>query len=175
MENVKETGASTPSNLDGGQSQKSEPALRKRGLVMTTMHFVVATHVWKKQGSILRKRASFPLLRHVIKNFRASGRVLLPVEEIADEYLAKTILGHRIILTVSVLGIAWAFHLFVKGLAVAVRFDTPMNIWLICSLPMLLFTCANAAMSWKVHKQFSAEMARRDNARFVKGENHAQP
>lgn len=175
MENVKETDASTPSNLVGDQSAQPAPAARKRGLVMSTMHFVAATHVWKKQGGILRKRASFPLLRHVIKNFRASGRVLLPVEEIADEYLAKTILGHRVILAVSSLGIAWAFHLFVKGMAVAVRFDTPMNIWLICSIPMLLFTCTNAAMSWKVQKQFSAEMARRNVARSGRGESHAQP
>lgn len=173
MENVKETGASAPSKLDAsGQNPKLEPGSRNRGAVMTALHFVAATHAWKKQASILKKRASFPLLRQILKNHHATGRVVLPVEDIADVYLAKTVIGHRIILAVSVVGVAWALHLLVKGMAVAIRFDTPWNTWLICSLPMLLFTGVNAAMSWRVQKQFGYEIARREANRSQLGDSH---
>ena len=142
--------------LDGaGVAQKQPP--KKPSKIIGAAKWVLAVEAWKKQAGILKKRASFPLLRQVVKNSTTANKILIPTEIIDDVYIAKSIVGHRIIMWTTTAVFCYFLTVFAKGLAVAIKFDDPWNTWLLSSIPMVLFTSFRAALSYKVLGAFVSE------------------
>lgn len=129
-----------------------------------SIKWLLATKTWSKQASILKKRGSFPLLREVLKNHVTSNRVVIPTNIISDHLIAKSIIGHRIILTATSLTFVYALTLFSRGLAVGVKMDAWLNGALVLSLPLIVYSGTKILMSWKVLKAFHAELDERKKA-----------
>lgn len=144
------------------EDRKSPPA--KKSKVVAVAKFVIATEAWKKHARMLKYRASFPLLREVVKNGTRANKVLIPTEIIDDLYIAKSIIGHRMILWTSVASLCYFLTIFSKGLAVAIKFQAPLNLWLLSSVPLIIFVSFRIALSRKVLGAFLAERDRRLSA-----------
>lgn len=129
-----------------------------------SLKFLLATKTWSKQASILRKRGSFPLLREVLKNNVTSNRVVIPTNIISDHLIAKSIIGHRVILAATSLTFLYSLMLFSRGLAVGVKMDTWFNGSLVLSIPLIVYSGTKILMSLKVLKAFHAELNERKQA-----------
>lgn len=130
---------------------------KKSGRIIGAAKWVLAIDAWKKHATILKKRASFPLLRHVLKNSATANRILIPTSVIADEYIAKSIVGHRWIMWTMAIVCCYYITIFAKGLAIAVKYGDVWNTWLISSVAMILFTSFRGLLSRKVLKAFTVE------------------
>lgn len=138
-----------------GAEQKQQP--KKSGKIIGAAKWVLAVNAWKNHAGVLKKRASFPLLRQVVKNSSMANKILIPVDIIDDVYVAKSIVGHRIIMWSTTAVFCYFLTVLAKGLAVAIKFGDPWNTWLLSSIPMLLFTSFRAIYSYKVLVAFVAE------------------
>ncbi|NWD57209.1 hypothetical protein HX878_20995 [Pseudomonas veronii] len=138
-----------------------KPPPKKKSKVVAVAKFVIATEAWKKHARMLKYRASFPLLREVVKNGTRANKVLIPTEVIDDVYIAKSIIGHRMIMWSSVASLCYFLTIFSKGLAVAIKFHSPLNMWLLSSVPLIIFVSFRIALSYKVLGAFLAERNQR--------------
>lgn len=157
----KKTPAAQQPQVVGDQPEQA-PAKKKGSLIVGTLKVLLATKTWSKQASILKKRGSFPLLRHVLKNNVTSNRVIIPTEIISDHLIAKSIIGHRIILAASALTLFYALMLFPRGIAIGVKQDAWLNASLVLSLPLLVYSGMKILMSLKVLKAFNEERKLRE-------------
>jgi len=147
----------------GEQSEQVQPP-KKGSAIVGTAKWLLATKAWSNQASILKKRGSFPLLREVLKNNVTSNRVIIPTNIISDHYIAKSIIGHRIVLAVTSMTFIYALTLFSRGLAVGVKMNVWFNGSLVMSLPLIVYSGMKVLMSLKVLKAFHAELHERQNA-----------
>lgn len=155
----------------GSRPSQAQPreARKQSGWFMTGVKVTFATNAWRKQAAILKRRGSFPLLRQVLKNSATANKVLIPTDAIAYEYLIKSIVGHRLMMAAFATTFLYFLYLFIKGLAVAIKFGAPLNLWLIMSTPMLVYCALRFRLSWKVLTAFLEEKKKRGIALENKG------
>jgi hypothetical protein len=154
MANTHETDEITQPD-DAGAEQKQPP--KKSGKIIGAAKWVLAVNAWKRHAGNVKNRASFPLLRQVVKNSSMANKIVIPTEIIDDVYVAKSIVGHRIIMWSSMAVCCYFLTIFAKGLAVAIKFGDPWNTWLLSSIPMILFTSFRALFSYKLLGAFVPE------------------
>lgn len=121
----------------------------------------------KKNISILKFRASFPLLRRMIKNELKTSKSkpeIVDALEISDIDRDRSYFWHTIIIAVTAPALIWSIFILTKALAIGTRFDvwTPMlNQGLYTSVPMIIFTASKLYISWHSRKAFkSFELAK---------------
>jgi hypothetical protein len=149
------------------------PAEKKGSAIVGTLKVLLATKTWSKQASILKKRGSFPLLRSVLKNNVTSNRVIIPTAIISDYYIAKSIIGHRIILAASSITFIYGLMLLPRGIAIWVKQDAWLNASLVLSIPLLVYSGMKILMSLKVLKAFNAERKLRVQMEYGSNEGAA--
>jgi hypothetical protein len=138
------------------------PSVKRAGWFVRTFKFVAAVEAWKRQFGILRNRGSFPLLREVANNRVTSTRVLIPTAEIADEFIDKSLWGHKLIFFTSLLAFLYSGYRFVIGLALALKFNMPFNLWLWLSISIMIFTGFQMLLSYRVHSAMKEEKMERE-------------
>lgn len=161
---MKKTIPAAPQPLDAGEKSEQASPPKKGSAIVGSAKWLIATRTWSNQASILKKRGSFPLLREVLKNHVTSNRVIIPTNIINDHYLAKSIIGHRIIVVVSSLTFLYSLTLFSRGLAVGVKMDVWLNGSLVMSLPLIVYSVMKVLMSMKVLRVLHAELDERQQA-----------
>lgn len=162
---MEKTIPAAPQPSAAGEPSAQAVPPKKSSLIGGSIKFLLATKTWSKQAAILRKRGSFPLLRDVLKNHVTSNRVVIPTNIISDHLIAKSIIGHRVILAATSLTFVYALMLFSRGLAVGVKMDAWLNGSLVLSLPLIVYSGTKILMSWKVLRVFHAELDGRRNAK----------
>ncbi|MDZ5605241.1 hypothetical protein SJI00_20930 [Pseudomonas sp. RP23018S] len=137
------------------------PPPKKSGALMGSVKFVLATKAWSNQASILKKRGSFPLLRTVLNNNVVSNRVIIPTEVISDHLIAKSIIGHRLMVAAVTIPLIYGLVLIPRGVAMGLKIGDWMNSNLFLGVPLLLYSGMRLMMSTKVLKALNEENARR--------------
>lgn len=161
---MEKTIPAAPQITAAGEQSEQAKATKKGSVIVGSAKWLLATKAWSNQASILKKRGSFPLLREVLKNNVTSNRVIIPTNIISDHLIAKSIIGHRIILAVTSLTFVYALTLFARGLAIGVKMDVWLNGSLVISLPLIVYSGMKVLMSRKVLKAFHAELKERQTA-----------
>lgn len=151
-----------PEAADAQPSQASHP--KKGSLIVGAFKILLATKSWKNQASILKKRGSFPLLRHVLKNQVLSNRIIIPTDIISDHLIAKSIIGHRVILTASSITCLYSLMLIPRGVAIGVKLDSWFNASLVLATPLLIYSSLKILMSLKVLRALNDELDSREHA-----------
>lgn len=137
------------------------PPPKKSGAIMGSVKLVLATKAWSNQASILKKRGSFPLLRTVLKDNVVSNRVIIPTEAISDHLIAKSIIGHRLMVGAVIIPLLYGLVLIPRGVAMGLKLGDWMNSNLFLGVPALLYSGMRLLMSLKVLKALNEENARR--------------
>jgi len=137
------------------------PPPKKSGAIVGSLKFVLATKAWSNQAAILKKRGSFPLLRTVLKNNVVSNRVIIPTEAISDHLIAKSIIGHRLMVAAVSIPLLYALVLIPRGLAMGLKLGDWLNSNLVLGVPVLMYSGMRLLMSRKVLKALNAEHQRR--------------
>lgn len=136
---------------------RQEPSFARR----VFFNWFLAVDVWRRQAQHLRRRASFPLLRKISKDGITHNKVIIATELIHDDYVEKSIIGHRFIMASAVAAFVYSFYLLARGITLAVVFGQSWNSWLLVSIPLVVFTAFRFIFSYKVHSAFTAERAMR--------------
>jgi hypothetical protein len=116
----------------------------------------------KKNASIVRNRASMPLLRQVLKSAR-SGYAPTPAADLASDVLSKSVLGHGFILVVAIPALLWTLMNLGRGIALLIqygRFGT--NDYLLVSVPLTLYLGMRILISAKSLSVFRNELSSRE-------------
>lgn len=153
--------------------QEQATAAKKAGLlagVRKGFTVILAVESWKKQASILRKRASFPLLRRVISTERSLDSTIIPLADIPMEILERSKLGHAIIMAFMAPCLFWAILVTTKGIAALIKFDAPFNGWLVGGAPMVIYSATKLITSNLSYKIFSREIGRRTKLTPIQGD-----
>ena len=161
---VAEDASQASAKADTGQNDQQahargrpEPSFARR----VFFNWFLGVDVWRRQAEHLKRRASFPLLRKISKDGITHNKVIIEAELIHDDYVGKSIVGHRLIMVSAAATFFYSVYLFVKGVTLAVVFDQSWNSWLVVSIPMVVFTAFRFILSYKVHSALNAERARR--------------
>ncbi len=125
------------------------------------IRFLLGMEAWKRQGRILKHRASFPLLRQVLRTERKQSEKVVQLEKINTEVLQRSLLSHLFILAFTVPGTLWAAYTMTKGLAAGIRFDTWFNAWLVQGVPLLVLCAMKTLTSNHSRKLIHSELAKR--------------
>lgn len=133
-----------------------EPKKRK------PVRFILGVEAWKRQGQILKHRASFPLLRQVLRSEREQSESVVPLRKISTKVLQRSLLSHLFILAFTVPAALWAAYTMTKGLAAGIRFDTWFNAWLLQGIPLFIFCAMKSLTSNHSRGLIQAELASRD-------------
>lgn len=136
---------------------RPEPSLARR----VFFNWFLGVDVWRRQAQHLKRRASLPLLRKIAKDGITHNRVIIDTELIHDDFITKSIVGHRLIMVSAVIAFLYSVYLLVKGVTLAVAFAQAWNSWLLVSIPLVVFTSFRFLLSYKVHSAFTTERARR--------------
>jgi hypothetical protein len=130
-------------------SDENSGAPKKRKLDKTrkAFRFVLAVDAWKRQAGHLKHRASFPLLRQVLRTELKQARTTIALSTIPDDVLQRSLLSHLFILLFAVPASLWAAYMTTKGLAAGIRFDFWFNGWLLQGLPVFIFCVMKALTS----------------------------
>ncbi|MEC4242104.1 hypothetical protein [Pseudomonas sp. DSV-1] len=157
----------TPTDLrpEAASAQPMQaPSPKKGSPFVGALKWLLATKSWSNQASILKKRGSFPLLRHVLKNQVISNRIIIPTEAISDHLIAKSIIGHRIILAASSITCFYSLMLIPRGVAIGVKLDSWFNASLVLATPLLIYSGLKILMSLKVLRALNEELDSREHA-----------
>lgn len=147
-----------PSHPSTGDS--AQP--KRHGIIRRGASTLIALKTWKTQASILKDRASFPLLRQVLKREKSEAERIVDWSEISDQTLSKALLSHLVLLIVLVPVAIWAAFITTKGIALGVRFDTWFNAWLLQGPPLLVFALAKSLVSNHSRILIQRELAKRN-------------
>ncbi|MBA1280239.1 hypothetical protein [Stutzerimonas stutzeri] len=128
---------------------------------------VLGVEAWKRQGRILKHRASFPLLRQVLRSEIKQAKNRIQLNEISSDVLQRSLLAHIFILTFTVPATIWAAYSMTKGLAAGIRFDVWFNGWLLQGVPVFIFCAMKALTSNHSRKLIRNELAQRAAAGAV--------
>lgn len=143
------------SHLHGGRSGAG--AIKKTGSFLAGAS---GYRSLKKNMSIVKHRASFPLLRRVLSNelkISKSKPEIVDALTISEVDLDRSYFWHTIIIAITAPALIWSILILTKALAVGIKFDvwTPMlNQGLYTSVPMILFTASKLYVSWHSRKAF---------------------
>lgn len=116
----------------------------------------------KNNISILKHRASFPLLRRVLKNELKTSKnkpELIEAQEISQADRDRSLFWHTIIIAITVPALIWTILILTKALAIGIKFDvwTPsLNQGLYTSVPMIIFIVSKLYVSWHSRKAFKS-------------------
>lgn len=153
---MQHAGASAiPDESTGTQKQRRLEKTRK------AFTFVLALNSWKRQAGILKHRASFPLLRQVMRTELTQARKNIELATIPTETLQRSLLSHCFILFFAVPATIWAAYMTTKGLAAGIRFDVWFNGWLLQGIPVFVFCAMKALTSNHSRQIINRELASR--------------
>lgn len=102
---------------------------------------------YKKRAAFLKERASFPILRAVIRKEREANRQTFDLSTIPDNIVAKSILSHTLMLVIAIPALLWSLLTLTKGLALAFRYDMIFNNYLLFSVPLVITLGCRAHIS----------------------------
>ena len=125
------------------------------------VRWVLAVDAWKRQFGHLKHRASFPLLRQVVRGEIRQARAIIALEAIPTEVLERSLLSHFFILIFAVPAALWAAYMTTKGLAAGIRFDMWFNGWLLQGVPVLIFCAMKVLTSNQSRQLIQRELAMR--------------
>lgn len=125
--------------------------------------WVLAIDAWQRQIGHLKHRASFPLLRRVIRAEKQQSSNLIQLAEIPTSVLERSLLSHCLILLFVVPAFLWAAYTTIKGFSAGIRFDLWFNAWLLQGIPLLVFCGMKVLTSNKSRKLILAELAARSH------------
>lgn len=145
---------STNQDTQGSSQAPARPFHRTRKVV----RFLSAVDHWKRRGGDLKHRASFPLLRKVLRDEWQASRQFPALAQFTSDELERSIFLHRLLIVLMVPVALWALICTVKGVTVLVRFDY-WHVWLLFGVPLLVYSCARIFLSWKSFKAQSAFLA----------------
>lgn len=140
---------------------KSNAKPRRFDKTRKTIGFVFAFNAWKRQASILKHRASFPLLRQVLRTELKQANRQIELSEITSEVLQRSLLSHIFILLFTVPATLWAAYTMTKGLSAGIRFDVWFNGWLLQGVPVFIFCAMKALTSNHSRKLIQGELVKR--------------
>ncbi len=140
---------------EDGQNQSSRSgagAIKKAGSLLVSAS---GFNSFKKNIAIIKNRASFPLLRRVLKNELKATKgtpKTVSASDISEEDIDRSLFWHTIIVAITGPALIWSIFILTKALAIGLKFDvwTPtLNQGLYTSLPMIVFTASKLYVSWK--------------------------
>lgn len=129
--------------------------------------FVLAVDAWKRQAGFLKHRASFPLLRQVLRSEIKQAKTHVSLAEIRTEVLQRSLLSHYFILMFAVPASLWAAYMTTKGLAAGIRFDVWFNGWLLQGVPVFIFCVMKALTSNHSRQIINRELSSRSAPALV--------
>lgn len=139
----------------------STPKQRRFDKTRKVLSIVLATEAWKRQAGHLKHRASFPLLRQVMRTELQQARKNIALATIPTEILQRSLLSHCFILVFAVPAAIWAAYMATKGLAAGLRFDVWFNGWLLQGIPVFVFCTMKALTSNHSRQLINRELASR--------------
>lgn len=125
--------------------------------------WMLAVDAWQRQIGHLKHRASFPLMRRVIRMERQQASNLILLADIPTSVLERSLLSHCLILLFVIPALLWASYTTIKGFSAAIRFDLWFNAWLLQGVPLLVFCGMKVLTSNKSRKLILAELALRNH------------
>src|SRR5690554_4552765 len=143
------------------EHSREDVAKKKTRKAAQVIKIATGWAVWKRQASLLAKRASFPLLRSVIKSQIALNKTIIPHDIVPDQYLVKTLQGHRYLMVFMALVLAWGGLTTVKGLAAGILHGLWLNNWIIGGIPIVILACARLVTSHRVVTGVKKELLKR--------------
>ncbi|WP_339410207.1 hypothetical protein [Pseudomonas sp. EA_35y_Pfl2_R5] len=141
--------------------KEAENTTAKASTTASVVGFFTGYSSMQRQAAILRNRLSFPLLRQVLAGELESQKSLVMLDQLSTQQLARSCIGHMLILLVTVPSGIWALLTLTLGVAAAVRFGVYLNTWLMTGIPLTIFTTVTAAKSFKAYRLFRAELIAR--------------
>lgn len=139
------------------QNADAKSQAKKPGVIS----HITGWHVWKRQARTLGRRASFPLLRQVWKSQVALSKAIIPHEIVPDEYLVRTLKGHKFLLVFMAVVLLWGVLTTVKGFAAGILHGMWINNWIIGGIPIVVLATARIIISYRVVGGVGAELQRR--------------
>lgn len=153
MENA--SSESAPAHDDSARSGAG--AIKKVATVASVMS---GYKYAKKNISDIKHRASFPLLRKVLRkelDHRKSKPVIVDAMELSDTEIDRSYFWHTIIVAITIPALIWSLFILTKALGIGIKFDVwapGLNPGLYTSIPMVIFTASKLAVSWHSRKAF---------------------
>lgn len=151
---------STTEDAQGSSQVPARPFNRTRKVV----RFLSAIDHWKRRGADLKHRASFPLLRKVLRDEWRASREFPALAQYTLEELERSVFFHRFLILLMVPVALWALICTVKGLTVLVRFDY-WHVWLLFGVPLLVYSCARIFLSYQSIRSQTLYLAALDTER----------
>lgn len=151
---------STTEDTQGSSQAPARPFHRTRKVV----RFLSAVDHWKRRGGDLKHRASFPLLRKVLRAEWQASRQFPALDQYTREEVKRSVFFHRFLIVLMLPVTLWALICTVKGLTVLVRFDY-WHVWLLFGVPLLVYSCARIFLSCKSIRAQTAYLAELDAER----------
>lgn len=140
-----------------GENRSGSGAIRKVGGAIYTASGIKYA---KKNIDILKNRASFPLLRKVVKDELKTSKgtpKLIDKKDISDEDIDRSYFWHTIIIAITGPALIWSIFILTKSLAIGIKFGVwsiSLNQGLYTSIPMIIFTASKLYISWHSRKAF---------------------
>jgi hypothetical protein len=125
--------------------------------------WVLAVDAWQRQIDTLKRRASFTLLRRVIRAEKNQSNKIIQLADIPTSDLERSLLSHCLILLFVVPASIWAAYTTIKGFSAGIRFDLWFNAWLLQGTPMLVFSVVKMLTSNKSRTLIQRELTLRAN------------
>jgi|TARA_Y100001934_G_scaffold283650_2_gene405214 hypothetical protein len=133
-------------NSDEALKQKRRGIARKVGSAIYT---ITGFRYAGRNFTILRKRASFPLLRRVIKDDIAVNKAIIETSHIRTELLEKTVIGQTFLLIFFGILFVWSILLLTKGLILLLKYGVFFDSPLIAAIPLVTLSLIRVAISKK--------------------------
>jgi hypothetical protein len=153
------TNAGAEKQAQRGQFKKTQEksAVRKLGGFLSR---VSGYSNAKKNIAIVKHRASFPLLRRVLKNELSTTKskpTVIQHTEVSEADRDRSLFWHTIIIAVTAPALLWSIFILTKALAIGLKFNVwnpALNQGLYTSIPMIVFTASKLYVSWHSRKAF---------------------
>jgi len=123
---------------------------------------VTAFHYAARQAKNLKRRASFPLLRQLLRDEATAQKTLVPYSDVRSELLQRTALGHQYLAIFFGFIALWAALMVIRGIYYLVASGDWLNNWLIMGMPLLVLGGVRCFISLKVQSGCLAELHARN-------------
>lgn len=144
------------------QQQQAQERPRKRfAKTRKVTRTILAIDAWQRQFGHLKHRASFPLLRQMLRREKQEAETYYDLASIDTTILQRSLLSHCMILLFTVPACLWASYSTTKGLAAGIRFDAWFNGWLLQGAPVFIFCLMKALTSNHSRALIQRELAKR--------------
>lgn len=148
---------------EGNNEQKaqSKSLLRKTGSALYTLSGV--RYMGRNLG-YAKQRASFPLLRKVIKDETAFQKTFIDASLIRTELLESTVRYQKILVGFFALLCVWSILLLIKGIIVVTANGDFLNPPLIASIPLITISVMRVLVGLKTIKNAQEELIYRSTS-----------